>query len=216
MTLQKIKFEQVPWINNGKLYRGTFQSNLELKLLKSIAQGQTPSYFGYTDSSEGIITSCSIQPFDAAIYACSRDPDRNNMSSSKPDNRSWPFTRYPSVIEINAENYGNQLCSGLEWPNEVVIRGPIDFKDITILFSTAHDLPQKEDHESQAMQIELEKAISAKKFSKDHSLLKYLREETDAVFAAIYTYGFGMKCSQTEEELQRIQDFVRLMEQTFK
>ncbi len=216
--LQKISYEQIPWIEEGKLYRGTFQSAFELSVLKQLKKGF--QYFGFLDSHEGEMSSTSKNWDDAVHYSIMRNPEycvNLRWSDREP---SWPFSRYPLVMEINAEKYKDRLYAGLEWPNEVVIKGPISLEDITILFASninkLREIRNVNDNLLRNTLFSIEQCLVEKNFLRDHNLFKYLEQDRESVICTLNMYAFGMRLYQQMSETERLNEFLDIMREKFK
>lgn len=135
MSLTQTNLKRIEWkdpCTKGKLYRGHSQGMFEYRVLESVLRYMRPSYWGYNKDDNGRITFCETRYNDGLFYAgyWAKRYDLNHLRS---------FTHFPIIFEINAEKYKKRMYKSTEGEG-IVIKGPIDLKDITILYALGVDI----------------------------------------------------------------------------
>lgn len=159
--------EDIPWEFPGVLFRATFQSYFESRILQSIVGGRGASYSANSRES----TCCTPYLLTAAGYATTRSfettpikPIPPLVKRRKDVNLHRPFSKHTLLIGVQAEPYKYRLFVEDGSLDAIQIQGPIQLEDITILYSSHIDrideLPLCSRHAQYAQKLALPKMIS--------------------------------------------------------
>lgn len=131
--LIKKDFDDIDWEfgKKGILYRANSQTCFERTVLKSIVDENRPSYWGtyLNNKNEEKITFCTLIDTEMLYFL-----EKNIFKLSYYD-PTPPFSHFPLAMEIDAEGYRDKIYESTEGEG-LIIKGPIDIKDINILYST--------------------------------------------------------------------------------
>lgn len=205
---EKIDFDSIKWKTPGKLYRGTFQSGLEFRALRNIAIGEGASYYSEPENDERPCRTDFGESFsDAVLIFEHRDPNYpRGFSNTKGQPPRWPFTRYPLIMEVDAEKYADNI-----WREEgdgITIRGPISLNDITILFSSHINRIHQLHIEEPSLLNWLGDFIIHHQLSNAENFLTYFTRQPRKVATLLYYYAFGLQRVFEKEKVEKLEEAI--------
>lgn len=207
-----LDFNKIGWQVYGLLFRGHLQNRFEQILLKSIFKGKKLSYSAFEDSANQDEISFTTPTFsEAVIFA--RDNWQKHLESLYEIEP--PFSQSPLVMAINAENYMGSLYKSKKGEG-IIIAGPIELSDITVLFSTRTDIlaveAPKEYPEDNRNNFRRELTFGKEVFKED--LLERFHKNPDLVSKQLMDYSFLFNRGPTDqvESKQLIGSYIHALE----
>ncbi len=222
MGLIKLNPDKIAWDKKYCLYRFNSQGKFEEKVLETMIKDNKPYYYGFEDNERNRITFCGYEYLSVICYANSKLLKKSDSLLSNP----FPFSRFPIIMEINVENYldnlyksikGEGICESIEGEG-IVIKDAVNINDITILYSSRIDLlNQRNPHP------ELDKAIEKHKIDIEISrkivnpikedLFTNLDKDPEHAFYRLCSSGFGYGVGYNSEQKELVMRFLGIMKE---
>ena len=190
MVLERIGFDKIAWEKPGVLYRGTFQGRFEHSILKLIVKHKRPLYCAVDAPSIGEHSFCSPSIEDAMFYVMYREVEYRDYQKGQL------FSHFPLLMAIRTERYKNRLHRPRE--EGVVISGPIEAEDITVLYSSHIDELDQESRKVARPRGEFNQATKSEKFSRT-DLLSVIEEDPKTAVEKLCQYAFGFRMAMAAD-----------------
>jgi hypothetical protein len=226
MVLFKVDFDKISWDSEGypigekgHFYRGDLQERFEKRILFSMVNGEKPAYWGYDDHKERKITFCSNRYTDSFFYV-------ERLAEKYPVNYDDLFTYFPIIMDIDLNKHKERLYASANGEG-LIIKGPIDIDDITILYSSHINILEKnapkfsdEMHRSMLIDIEGLESIHERgsplvgikpDFSREDLLEKY-EKNSEELLSMLRYRAFGPRYTPyTDEQTQLLRNYMEVL-----
>ena|GEM_PF-6921167 len=239
----KIDYDTIRWAegNEGFLYRGHNQGMFEERVLQNMTEG-IEAYHGYDDPEIKKATFCSPVYLTGIFYAKAEairlkvileDDALATMSQYEVDSVSLGsnfeefgqffhnlggmplFSNFPVILEINAQKYKDSIYESSKGDG-LIIKGPIDLEDITVLFSSQLDrlderCPDITPVKEGIMLLRKKLAKICEETPRESLLDRYTRNPR-GIKKKLLRHGFGPQIKDAEDwQYERIKEFIKVI-----